>query len=353
MKFFLCLVVVFALVLVGQHVRAQPVCFTINGQKPIVAQFNSHRELEFSNPVVVSAGEPVTFDASCTWSGASRNLTPVFVWKFGGPCISGKICSQNPGSGAVWSWDEARSGVFRDPNATRSPTIQHTFAVEERQNWSQRPGDQPVTLDMFWYDSNGNIRMWRQVWAMIIVTAPAPNSDADGDGIPDEEDNCISVSNPDQADLDLDGIGDVCDPCTDTDGDGYGNPGFEANTCGLDACPESDLRATVVIDGYHTGVPNTLDADGCTLMDKIALLPRNNHGMFLVGMVHLMRDSGVTGRDRGMLIRGAAHSAFGKSNRRGFGHSAFGKSNRSRGFGRSDFGKSNRRGFGRRHRRSR
>jgi hypothetical protein len=32
-------------------------------------------------------------------------------------------------------------------------------------------------------------------------------------------------------------LGDVCDECTDTDKDGYGNPGFLLNTCPDDNCP--------------------------------------------------------------------------------------------------------------------
>ena len=36
--------------------------------------------------------------------------------------------------------------------------------------------------------------------------------DADGDGIPDDVDNCPETYNPDQADGDHDGIGDACDP---------------------------------------------------------------------------------------------------------------------------------------------
>ena len=48
--------------------------------------------------------------------------------------------------------------------------------------------------------------------------------DYDNDGIIDSKDNCPTVANADQADLDGDGIGDVCDDntiCPDRDSDGY------------------------------------------------------------------------------------------------------------------------------------
>ncbi|UCE18664.1 MAG: immune inhibitor A, partial [Gemmatimonadota bacterium] len=62
--------------------------------------------------------------------------------------------------------------------------------------------------------------------------------DSDTDGFGDRCDNCVEIENPNQADVDEDDIGNACDTCTDSDGDGFGDPGYGASTCEEDNCPD-------------------------------------------------------------------------------------------------------------------
>jgi hypothetical protein len=51
---------------------------------------------------------------------------------------------------------------------------------------------------------------------LVATPSNADANDADGDGVPDELDNCSYISNSTQLDSDGDGVGDACDGCPDT-----------------------------------------------------------------------------------------------------------------------------------------
>ncbi len=82
--------------------------------------------------------------------------------------------------------------------------------------------------------------------------------DTDGDGAPDDMDNCPNTPNEDQADADEDGVGDACDNCVDTanpdqrdfDGDGRGD------ACDPAVCDSRDQWAGTAAqgeNGWHYG----------------------------------------------------------------------------------------------------
>jgi hypothetical protein len=120
--------------------------------------------------------------------------------------------------------------------------------------------------------------------SLVCGALPA---DTDGDGVPDADDNCPATPNPDQADLDSDGLGDPCDEDRDGDGlvngdefrtspdradsdadgtcDGPSSPGA-ACAPGPDNCPTSPN-------------PDQADADGDGLGD-VCELPPGEDGLY-------------------------------------------------------------------------
>jgi Thrombospondin type 3 repeat len=69
---------------------------------------------------------------------------------------------------------------------------------------------------------------------------PPPPSDRDGDGTPDAGDNCPDAPNPDQANVDGDGLGDACDPDDDNDGVPDGTDGCPtAAAATANGCPDT------------------------------------------------------------------------------------------------------------------
>ena len=117
-------------------------------------------------------------------------------------------------------------------------------------------------------------------WAILALERSMAgiclSDDPDGDGMC-QPDNCPEVFNPDQADFDLDGIGDACDPCpevdvggrADADGDGVGDR--------CDVCPDipnpdqadadNDRVGDVCDNCVDRANPRQEDADGDGLGD--------------------------------------------------------------------------------------
>jgi hypothetical protein len=84
-----------------------------------------------------------------------------------------------------------------------------------------------------------------------------------------------SNSNSGACDLDGDSAPDSVDPCTDTDGDGFGNPGYPANTCPLDNCPNAQ---NVQTDSDSDGI-----GDACDDCPHIYNLDQADHDHDTVG----------------------------------------------------------------------
>lgn len=88
-------------------------------------------------------------------------------------------------------------------------------------------------------------------------------ADADADGVPDPSDNCPNAANPNQEDIDGDGIGGVCDPTDDrpstpTDADSDSVPDSADN------CP-------------NTANPDQTDVDGDGIGDACDQLSKNKN----------------------------------------------------------------------------
>jgi hypothetical protein len=106
------------------------------------------------------------------------------------------------------------------------------------------------------FDANTTINESPATIHITFSIAGAP-TDSDGDGIPNASDNCPSVANPDQSDLDDDGIGDACD--ADDDGDGV------ADT--TDNCPTVANADQGDLDGDDIGDACDADDDGDGVAD--------------------------------------------------------------------------------------
>jgi subtilisin-like proprotein convertase family protein len=116
------------------------------------------------------------------------------------------------------SWDDEAAAVYGPTSAPGSYRPDQPLGLHDG---AAIGGAWRLIVDN-WGPSVGRVLSWS-------VTISYSICDADGDGVEDHVDNCDPVANPDQADIDRDGVGDACDG--DPDGDGISGP--------ADNCPRA------------------------------------------------------------------------------------------------------------------
>jgi hypothetical protein len=195
-------------------------------------------------------------DASMTaadhWAAEDDSLTDPAQASMGQPAVAHVWDADVPGAAraidtVVKSISDlsGRNGVVQYTGLTIAPGQTLTFMRLITQRWSSDEAVAAATLL-----SAGPPEAYAGLTAAELATLQNFPADGDGDrdGRPNSADNCPSAANPDQADLDRDGIGDACDD--DIDGDGVSNAAEIAR--GSDPAKA---------DSDGDGVPDR--ADGC------------------------------------------------------------------------------------------
>jgi hypothetical protein len=207
-----------------------------------------HRwQTEFTFPFDYTVNETFSF-RSGPGNDQRRVVTCASGTAFGLPC------SGTDGHAEIVGWPLAV--LVRDPQAW-------TTAAQRRAFLRELP-DVPAGVE--WTHAPSRPEMCLVSRGLIaIVQAWLEGADADGDGIPDVDDNCPEAANAAQLDGDADGAGDPCDPCPtdaandedadavcgavdncpitanpfqgDADGDGYGDA---CDACPADAANDED-----------------------------------------------------------------------------------------------------------------
>ena len=154
--------------------------------------------------------------------------------------------------------------------------------IDGNQNWNY------TTLDYYQFSSNLNNSLGNEMYFIFDETSTSGEymaqfyigdasniigwvqwnftvyGDDDNDGINEQNDNCAQIYNPNQNDIDGDGVGDSCD--VDIDGDGANNQN--------DSMP-TDANETMDTDGDGLGDNADADDDGDGMADSDDAFPLN------------------------------------------------------------------------------
>ncbi|HEX4461401.1 MAG TPA: thrombospondin type 3 repeat-containing protein, partial [Polyangia bacterium] len=130
----------------------------------------------------------------------------------------------------------------------------------------------------------------------VAATLTAATIDSDGDGVPDDIDDCISTPNADQADANGDGVGDACAGNSDA-GVAVDMSSAAPDLAGVDlaggvtACP---IAGTTLCEGWESGLPAIWQPETDTTIHSTVTID-STHAFRGLSALHLHSDAKAGG----------------------------------------------------------
>ncbi|MDY6929443.1 MAG: right-handed parallel beta-helix repeat-containing protein, partial [Pseudomonadota bacterium] len=201
---------------------------SVYSEKNVTPQISNNQIINNPGIGIYLSGKvlPQLTDNTITGNGAGVYVSYTDDGGDGSFTVSGNDISSNSGYGLTLGGNAQPVVQYNDltGNGGYALSNQTGNAIDAKYNWwgtadtqEIESGGNPKNLT-FILDAYDNSQ-----YGMVNYSgyASATYSDTDGDGVNNDLDNCPTISNPDQADLDGDGFGNRCD--IDVDGDGIAN----------------------------------------------------------------------------------------------------------------------------------
>ncbi|MGD8200746.1 PxKF domain-containing protein [Ornithinimicrobium sp. W1679] len=140
----------------------------------------------------------ITFTADDAWATVDQTSVQVT------DCSTTHQVTVSVNGSGVTATADAKTTLTGTATGGRSETVTEVVKVRGQDTVTDRTVLPAYKTDFI------NVQVPMLAAGPVVTPPPAP--DADGDGVPDSSDNCVNVANPEQADADNDGLGDLCDP---------------------------------------------------------------------------------------------------------------------------------------------